>query len=205
MEKLIECDKLTVKQLTSAREAVMESFDLEHENSYSVVDSIGRELFFAQEEYEHGWLFKSFLNASRPFTITVTPNGLRHGITVSRPFRFYFHEADVALSDGRPLGKIKKRFSVLRRVYSVMDRTGQERFRLTGPLFRPWTFHISYGGRRIGAIRKNWSGLLKEALTQADDFTVEFPKRLSVAHKLVLMGAVFLIDFVHFERGATDD
>lgn len=205
MQKLKECDKLLVKQQTSAQEAVMESFDLERENTYVVADELGREFFFAQEESEHGWLFKSFLNASRPFTISVLPTGgLKHGIRVRRPFRFYFHEATVELLDGKPLGRVKKKFSILRRLYSVEGKSGQEKFRITGPLLKPWTFDIYYGERRIGVIKKNWSGLLKEALTQADNFTVEFPSQLNVGHKLLLLGVVFLIDFVHFERKASD-
>jgi uncharacterized protein YxjI len=204
MQRLKECDRLVVRQQTSVREAIMESFDLERENVYLVTDDIGRELFYAQEEAEHGYLFKSFLNASRPFTISVLPQGLKHGIRVTRPFRFYFHEASVALLDGRTLGKVKKRFSVFRRIYAVTDSKGRELFRIVGPLLRPWTFHIYYGGRTIGAVRKQWSGLVREAFTEADTFTLEFPMKLQSALKLLLLGTVFLIDFVHFERRASD-
>ena len=49
MKKLIEINKFIVQQQTSAAEAIMESMDLERENSYKVVDDVGRELFFAQE------------------------------------------------------------------------------------------------------------------------------------------------------------
>jgi uncharacterized protein YxjI len=204
MEELKECNKFIVRQQVSAQEAVMESFDLEQENTYIVSDDIGRELFFAQEEAAHGFLFKSFLNSARPFTISVLPNGPKHGIRVTRPFRFYFHEASVALLDGREIGTVKKKFSFLRRVYSVSERSNREAFRIVGPLLKPWTFEIYHGQRRIGAIRKNWTGLLKEALTQADNFTVEFPQEIHVAHKLLLLGIVFLIDFVHFEKGPSD-
>ena len=204
MQKLIECNKFIVQQQTSAAEAVMESMDLERENSYKVVDDVGRELFFAQEEFEHGFMFKSFLNAMRPFTISVLPNGIKHGIRVRRPFRFYFHEANIELLDGKPIGKIKKKFARLSRVYSVMTSSGNEKFTITGPLLKPWTFYINYQGRRIGSIKKNWSGLLKEALTQADNFTVEFPRQIHVGHKMLILGAVFLIDFVHFEKGPSD-
>ncbi len=201
MPTLTECKQFTVQQQTSVAEAVMESMDIERENSYKVLDDIGRELFFAQEEVEHGFFFKSFLNSARPFTISVLPTNGKQGIRVRRPFRFYFHEASVELLDGKPVGKITKKFSILSRKYSVTTPGGAEKFTLTGPLFKPWTFYINYQDRRIGSIKKNWSGLLKEALTQADNFTVQFPMQIHVGHKLLLLGAVFLIDFVHFEKG----
>jgi len=204
MQKLKECNKLNVKQQSSLKEAVMESFDLEQENSYIVEDEIGRALFFAREEAEHGFFFKSLLNAARPFTITVLPRGVKHGIRVKRPFRFYFHKADVELLSGIKIGSVKKRFSVLRRIYSVYDNRDRERFRIIGPLLKPWTFNIFMGQRQIGVIKKNWSGLAKEALTQADDFTLEFPLKLHPGYKLLLLGVVFLIDFVHFEKGPSD-
>jgi len=200
MQNLKECDKLIIEQQTSAREALMESFDLEKENTYAVRDAMGRLMYMANEEAEHGWLFKSFLNASRPFTISVLPSDSKHGIRVTRPFRFYFHEAYVALLDGKPIGSVKKRFSVLRRIYSVYDSRGKERFRIIGPLLKPWTFNIMTGQRQVGAIRKKWSGLAREALTEADNFTIEFPRKLHPGYKLLLLGVVFLIDFVHFER-----
>lgn len=200
MPTLKECDKLLIEQQTSLQEAVMESFDLERENTYVVRDSIGRQMFLASEEVEHGWLFKSFLNASRPFNISVRPSNSKHGIRVTRPFRFYFHEASVALLDGKPIGRVKKRFSIFRRIYSVYDGKGRERFQILGPLLKPWTFNIMVGQRHVGVIKKNWSGLAREALTEADNFTLEFPKKLHPGAKLLLLGVVFLIDFVHFER-----
>ena len=48
-------------------------------------------------------------------------------------------------------------------------------------------------------ITKKWSGLGKEMFTDADHFGVEFPERADIALKAVLLGAVFLIDFAHFE------
>ena len=43
--------------------------------------------------------------------------------------------------------------------------------------------------------------MLKEAFTKADNFGITFPADLDVTRKSLLLGAVFLIDFVHFERG----
>ena len=46
---------------------------------------------------------------------------------------------------------------------------------------------------QVGEIRKQWSGLVKEAFTDADNFGVTFPTDLDVSIKGTLLGAVFLI------------
>ena len=51
----------------------------------------------------------------------------------------------------------------------------------------------------VGQITKQWSGLLKEAFTDTDNFGVSFPLDLDVRMKAVLLGAVLLIDFMFFE------
>ena len=47
--------------------------------------------------------------------------------------------------------------------------------------------------RSVGRISKQWGGLLREALTDTDDFGLQFPLDLDVWVKAVLLGATFLI------------
>lgn len=58
----------------------------------------------------------------------------------------------------------------------------------------------SDGGVQIGKITKQWSGLVKEVFTDADNFGISFPLDLDVTVKAVLLGACFLIDFMFFEH-----
>ena len=44
-----------------------------------------------------------------------------------------------------------------------------------------------------GQIRKQWSGIVKEMFTDADNFGVTFPMDLDARIKATLLGAVFLI------------
>lgn len=48
-------------------------------------------------------------------------------------------------------------------------------------------------GHPLGRISKQWSGLIKEGLTDSDNFGINFPMDLDVRMKAVLMGACFLI------------
>lgn len=170
----------------------------ETKNKYAVADTSGGLLYGAGEE-GGSTLARWFLKAHRPFTICVLSEEGEVVLQVRRPFRFYFHRAEVVDGEGRVLGAIEKRFSLLRRVYAVLDSSGQEAFQLFGPLLHPWTFEIRRGEATLGKITKEWSGLMKEGFTDADNFGVTFPAEWDVKLKALFLGAVFLIDFVHFE------
>ena len=48
-------------------------------------------------------------------------------------------------------------------------------------------------GTTIGKISKQWSGLVKEIFTDADNFGVAFPMDLEVHVKAIVLAATFLI------------
>jgi uncharacterized protein YxjI len=179
----------------------------ETKNKYAVLDHRGNPLFEAEEEGGSmaTILTRFFLTALRPFTMHLFSKEGTGLFKLKRPFRFYFHELDISRSNGAPLGKIKRRFSILRRIYSVLDRNDNEIFQLFGPILHPWTFQIKKGSQQIGKITKKWSGLLKEAISDADNFGITFPKGIELSQKAILLGAVFLIDFVHFENQGNRD
>ena len=49
------------------------------------------------------------------------------------------------------------------------------------------------GETPVGQIRKQWSGLVKEYFTDADNFGITFPMDLDVNIKATLIAACFLI------------
>ena len=49
------------------------------------------------------------------------------------------------------------------------------------------------GSTQVGKISKEWSGMLNEMFTDADNFGISFPMDLDVNMKAVVMGAAFLI------------
>jgi uncharacterized protein YxjI len=199
LENLAQADALIIRQQKEWGE-ILTGF--ETKNKYEVVDLFSNPLLEVQEEGGSALttITRLFLKALRPFTMHLfSPQGA--GLfKLARPFRFYFHELDVSQSNGAPLGKIKRRFALLRRIYSVVDRNDNEIFELFGPLLHPWTFQIKRDDKEVGKITKKWSGLVKESFTDADNFGITFPKGIDLSQKAVLLGAVFLIDFVHFEN-----
>ena len=51
-----------------------------------------------------------------------------------------------------------------------------------------------------GYIKKVWSGAVKELFTDADSFCLSFPADSTIYQKILLLGAVFLVDFLFFEN-----
>ncbi|XP_047731728.1 phospholipid scramblase 1 isoform X2 [Prionailurus viverrinus] len=57
----------------------------------------------------------------------------------------------------------------------------------------------------VGKISKQWTGFVREAFTDADNFGIQFPLDLDVKMKAVMLGACFLIDFMFFERSGNTE
>jgi len=56
-----------------------------------------------------------------------------------------------------------------------------------------WKVYSRDGETKVGKISKQWSGLLREAYTDTDNFGINFPMDLDVKMKAVMLGACFLI------------
>lgn len=176
--------------------------EFEGKNRYAVRGEDGREILFAAEAGSGvlRFLLRGWLKAIRPFTMKVVDPSGKTYLTLRRPWRFYFYRLEAEDGAGVQLGAVVRRFALVRRKYRIEDARGEELARLFGPLLRPWTFFVRIGDREVGAIRKRWGGVLKEVVTDADVFGVEFADpSLSPALKKLLLAATFLIDFVHFE------
>ena len=196
MERLATVEQLVIQQRKEWGE-ILSGF--ETKNKYEVSDQDGTSLYYAAE-VGGSMLLRLTLKARRPFTVMVVDSDNRSIIEVRRRFRFYFHEADIVNDDGQLLGRITKRFNLLRRVYFITDASGEAIFQLFGPLLKPWTFRIMQNDVEQGKITKQWSGLRKETFTNADNFGITFPRNWTPSTKALFLGAVFLIDFVHFEN-----
>ena len=195
MDLLAPISSLVVKQLKEWGEILT---GIETRNRYDISDTSGNVVMRSGEE--SSFLARYFLKRIRPLTMhIVTPQG-QPEILLRRPFRFYFHEMTVSDSNGLPVGVVRRRFAIFSRPFSVYDSLGREIFSVIGPMLHPWTFRILVNGMEVGLILKKWSGLGKEMFTDADTFSIQFPDGIDAKQKALLLGALFLIDLLHFER-----
>jgi uncharacterized protein YxjI len=195
--ELMDKSQLFVKQGLEVFEAMT---GFETENSYTIHDHNGEALFRIGEK--SGVCARQCCGNKRPFTLHI--DSVREGgrfLVVKRPFRFYFHELQIYEGDGGPLlGSVVRDFSFLQRNYTIYDADRNPLLRIEGPVFSPWTFNIlNNNGAQIGQIKKQWSGLMQEIFTDADNFGVQFPRNLPPTTKALLLSAVILIDFMYFE------
>ena len=108
---------------------------------------------------------------------------------------------------GNVIGKVQQEWSICSPVYSIKDWANNPVLRIEGPFctysccgdveFKVMGLNSD---REVGMITKQWSGFAKEAFTDADNFGCTFPVDLDVRIKATLLGAVFLIDFMFFEK-----
>lgn len=174
----------------------------ETSNKYAILDDGGEEIGFAAEEAGGvgGFLARGFLGNARACTLHVTDRNGEIVGTGKKPFRFFFYEME-AWDKDRHIGTIKRRFSILHRVFSVMDASGNEIMRLKSPFLRIWTFRLLVGEEEVGRISKKWSGMMKEMFTDADNFGVEiFDEDTPDDVKKLLLVATFLVDFTCFDQ-----
>lgn len=97
--------------------------------------------------------------------------------------------------------------------YSVKDASGNVALTIEGPICTvgfcgadvDFMVMSPDGSTEVGKISKQWSGVLREAFTDADTFGINFPIDLDVRMKAVLLGATFLIDFNFFEKKGNEE
>ncbi len=195
MLNLEHIDRFIVQQKKEWTEIIT---GFETKNKYKIFNSTGEELFFAFED-KSNWFIRQLLKNARPFTMLITDKSSVTVLKIVKPFRWFFPEVTIFDAQEKTIGSIKKKFTFFRRLYLVYDSADHETCKLFGPILKPWTFQIMENEREVGKITKKWSGAMKEMFTTADNFGAEFPIAWSNEKKCIALGAVFLIDLVHFE------
>ena len=200
MEKLEAIGDLVVRQRKEWGEIIT---GFETRNRYSIEDVHGQQLYVAAEA-SGSTMMRIFLRSLRPFTIGIfSGSSDTMLLKITRHFRWYFHRVEVEDDQGESLGVVERQFSILNRKYAVSRDGGLEDYYIEGPLLSPWTFYIKDSkGEEHGKIIKKWSGLFKEPFSDADNFGVTWPAQWDARFKSLMLGAVFLIDFIHFENKA---
>lgn len=192
--------RLSVRQRKKWLEILL---SFEFRNSYDVFDETQVAVFKVKETSSGfmAFLGRMFLGTMRPFRVSITD--LTTGdivLELKRPFRFMFHRLEVFAGNGEKIGAIERRWSWVRRIYTIQDAQGHEIATLFGPFLKPWTFEIKMGEQVIGMVQKRWSGLAKELFSDADNFGIDLSQISDPTLKGLAFASIVLIDVVHFER-----
>lgn len=193
--------RATEIQVVQKRE-LAELFGFETRNKYSIeVD--GSEELYAAEQGKGGLAFlaRYFLGHFRTFEIHFFDRARQLVLRAVHPFRFFFQRLEVSLPDGRPLGAIQQRFAVFSKRFDVVDADERPLLVVSSPFYRPWTFKFLSKGAEVARVEKRWSGVLREAFTDADRFRVLFQAGdLRPDERALVLAAALFIDIQYFEH-----
>jgi uncharacterized protein YxjI len=209
LEYLLQVDSLIVKQKVEWIEAIL---GCETKNKYKILNTMGQQIYDAKEDT--GCMTRMCCGPNRPFDLEITDDQGNELIHLYRPLRCtsclvpcFLQVLEVYSPPGNLIGTVEQEWSMCTPKYVIKDGQGQVALSIEGPLC---TFSLCGsvefqvlspdGSEQVGKISKEWSGLLKEAFTDADIFGISFPVDLDVRMKAVLLGACFLIDYNYFEK-----
>lgn len=209
LEYLCQVDQLLVKQKIEG----LETFTgYETNNKYEVLNSLGQRCFYAVEDT--CCCTRNCCGHHRPFDMKLLNNQSKEVMHLSRGLRCNsclcpccLQKVTVEAPPGHVIGYVAQAWSICKPRFKIQNANEETVLRIKGPCCT-WNmcgdveFDVSTADESsyVGRVTKQWTGLAKEAFTDADNFGISFPIDLDVNIKAVMLGAVFLIDFMYFEN-----
>ncbi|KAF4519483.1 hypothetical protein B566_EDAN010092 [Ephemera danica] len=178
----------------------------EVENKYMVKNSMGQDIYTAQERSD--MCGRQCCGANRKFDMHISDNFSREVIHLNRPLNccgccfpcWCLQTMEISSPPGTVVGSIKEEWSIFKHKYNLLDEAGNVAFRIEkNCCFCECCSDINFkilsaSGEQVGNITKQFGGFAKETITNADNFSVTFPMNLDVKMKA---------DFKHFESRNT--
>ncbi|XP_075160275.1 phospholipid scramblase 1 isoform X3 [Haematobia irritans] len=208
LEYLTSIDQLLVKQKVELLEAFT---GFETNNKFSIKNALGQKVYYAIEDTD--CCTRQMCGPARPFEMKIFDNFRNEVMHLHRPlacssccFPCCLQSMEVSAPPGNVIGTIEQEWTICSPAFRLKNHVGDTVLRIEGP-FCTFSFCgdvefqiLSMTGENIGKISKQWSGFAREIFTDADFFGITFPLDLDVRMKAVLLGALFLIDAMFFEK-----
>ncbi|XP_063105226.1 phospholipid scramblase 1 isoform X3 [Cavia porcellus] len=202
-------DQILVHQQIELLEVLV---GFETNNKYEIKNSLGQRVYFAVEDND--CCTRNCCGPARPFTLKILDNLGREVVTMERPLRcsscFFpccLQEIEIQAPPGVPIGYVSQKWHPCLPKFTVQNERREDVLKIIGPCIvcsccSDIDFEVKSLDEQsvVGKISKQWSGFVREAFTDADNFGIQFPLDLDVKMKTVMLGACFLIDFMFFEH-----
>ncbi|MGB0620401.1 MAG: phospholipid scramblase-related protein [Myxococcota bacterium] len=183
--------------------------DFETRNQYQVLGEDQQEVGTISEVSSGigGFMKRNIMGSHRALDIRVHDADGAGVLRLSRPFFFFFSSLEVHAEGGARLGRVERRFGLIRKKYDLLDEHGHCFARIASPLWRLWTFPAKHE-RENGeaAVSKKWGGALREVFSDADTYRVLIESGTWTGpERWVLFAAAVSIDFDFFENNQGSD
>jgi uncharacterized protein YxjI len=198
LESLKNQNQIVIRQ----RRELIEMLGFESRNKYEIYDEQGQIIGFCAEQQKGflGVLLRQFLGHWRAFDLHFFDNQRQEVFIVKHPFRFFFQRLEVYSAQGEFLGALQQRFAILRKKFDVESARGHVIMNMESGLLQFWTFPFLKNNSEVAVVRKKWSGFLKEAFLDADNFQIEFSRSdLTELERSLILAAGIFIDLQYFE------
>jgi uncharacterized protein YxjI len=190
--------------LVVQRRELAELIGFETRNQYEVRDPAGTVIGYAIEQGKGllGALFRMFLGHFRRFDIDILDAERRLQYRAHHPFRWFFQRLELFDPQGTYLGALQQRFAVFSKRFDLLDARNQHALQMRSGLFRIWTFPLFRADAEVARIEKKWSGVLREAFTDADTFLTTFTPAVRGTERALILAAAIFVDLQYFEKKA---
>ncbi|XP_044732110.1 phospholipid scramblase 2-like [Chrysoperla carnea] len=173
-------------------------------NKYAIFNSLGQQLYDVEEETD--FCTRLCFGSSRSFKMRILDNSRKVVMRLNRPFAWCLARLEVLFPNDTVIGSVQENCTLCVPSFSVNNPAGVTVAKIEGPMCTfsccgdvKFKVMSADGSRQIGEINKQWSGLMQELFTDADNFGIKFPLDLDVNTKATLLGACILIDMIYFE------
>ncbi|XP_062577015.1 phospholipid scramblase 1-like [Saccostrea cucullata] len=216
LELLVELDQINVKQLMEFSEM---SGCGEGRNQYDIINKLGEQLYKIKENSEEfericygqcrGFIYP-IRDISGQEVIRMsheTCQGCEWPYCKSGPD--WGFELVIEAPPGNLVGFAREwhdgpgfRTAILDAKREVLYRMTGEDCTCIGPCCpRDLEYPITdMDGNNIANVYKRWAGTYQESFSDADNFGLTFPKDMIITHKILLLGAIFLVDKLKHEH-----
>jgi uncharacterized protein YxjI len=196
---LMNNQKFSIKQIHE----IAEWIGFESRNKYQITNEKNHIIAYAAEQQKGFWgfLFRQALGHLRTFDVLFFDNSRNIIVRAHHPFRWYFERIEVYDEKNVLIGAIQKRFSIFNKRFDIEDERKNILMEMSSPLWKIWTFTFTYRNQKMAEIKKKWSGLLSEILTDRDNFQVEYlNSNLKENEKMLILVSSIFIDLLYFEH-----
>ncbi|XP_041055152.1 phospholipid scramblase 1-like isoform X5 [Carcharodon carcharias] len=186
----------------------------ETKNKYELKNSLGQRVYYAVEDSE--FCNRICCGSNRAFVIKILDN-IGHTIMhLMRPLGCgscccpcCLHQMEVQAPPGKTIGYVVQEWHPFIPKFSIQNEKHETVLKVKGPCLAfsclgDVNFDVVSLDETsiVGKISKQWTGLIREYLTDIDNFGIQFPMDLDVKIKAVLLGACLLVDFMYFEQNS---